>query len=322
MGGSYFDINLINDHPFITFVVTLIILSYVPGKYQKYQGEKISKQTSFIEGYRFPVSLTHFLSTKYPHLDGDQIEEILENLRQFFMKNTKYRHKSAIVSVAVDHVWKEFSGTEPEYKKFCKSAFKKYLPYAPFSHRPLERFLCEGKHQIRLWISACQEDEIDPLFPDRLPRPFSLDERFKISGGSHYIIGGYSYSHILGISFAPTPGFLTREIEEKLSTQLSHEEISKNRQYLTSKLYFYICHDKWITKYFKSEINNLFNVIENSDELLVGLFGEFALFEEERRFCNKAAKSDSHNPNHPDYDSGCDSGCACGCSCGYSGTTR
>jgi hypothetical protein len=285
--GSYADINLINNNPIITTIVTM----FGSFRYIKYFNYK--RRKTFIKDYSFPESLMHTLLKEYPHLNRNQAEEIIESLRQLFIKHSKYNWQPTNISHAIDYAWKSFHEMEQMYSQFCGSAFTKVLPYTPLSESLLEAF--NQNNVQKLWVDACQDDGIDPLFPDRLPTIFFLDEKLTIPNNAQHFIENASFSHLLDISLAVSPSFIAREVVEKLSTNLSGEKLRNNRAYLTNKIKFYLNSEKWITAHSTSEMSDLFRTIEDNDDLIISLFGKFSFLGDMRRQCTKIKKDYDNN---------------------------
>jgi len=308
LAGFYFDIDIINSHPIILSIIAVVVSLY---QYMLYIERKDEIQIAFIVGYSFPKCLIQGILKAYPHLNASQAEEIIEHLRQYFIKYIIFKYQITIVSYAVDHSLELFSKINPDYKEFCRTAFSKPLIYRSsigdsVAFMPSRHSLLEAlSHPLfkKRWIDSCHDEKIDPLFPYCLPKVFYLDEKLSIPGGTRYFIEKASYSHLFYIwSDAPSPEFISQEIRKYLSTDLPREEYKKNISYLTNKLEFYVNSKKWIKRYYEFDIYHLFRNIEDNDSLVISLFGDQSNLTEAKARCYRVAISNKRNRNHPDYD--------------------
>lgn len=142
-------------------------------------------QSRLIETYRFPASLSSGLTKTYPQLHADQVELILQGLREYFqICRMAGRRMVAMPSQAVDVAWHEFILSTRRYQQFCRRGLGRFLHHTPAQTMKSPTLAQEGIK--RAWRLACICERIDPERPDRLPLLFALDARLGIADGFRY----------------------------------------------------------------------------------------------------------------------------------------
>jgi hypothetical protein len=150
------------------------------------------RRKAFVRAYVFPAQLRHKICQIYPALRNDQVEMILQAVREYFLLRQFLLHANAplfdrttyldIPSRALDMALHEFAQHRAEYKAFCKQAFGWAAQHVPTSS-------AENIPRIalsRTWHWACVQAGLDPQQPARLPAMFALDACLGIPYGADY----------------------------------------------------------------------------------------------------------------------------------------
>ncbi len=184
----------------IAFIVLLGGLSYLIYRSRK------AAQLAYIEGYRFNSAIGKKVREKYSHLTNEQIELVLEGLRDYFyICNRAKRRMVAMPSQVVDVAWHEFILFTRPYQAFCKKALGRFLHHTPTEAMKTPTIAQDGIK--RAWRLACAKDGIDPAAPGQLPLLFAIDSQLDIEDGFTYspnckdksspaYAGGYCAGHI------------------------------------------------------------------------------------------------------------------------------
>lgn len=305
--------------------------------------KKITKQN--ITHYLFPSALKQKIVAHYPHLEDKQVEEILCALKRYFLlyleggekvswgeailKKGQYKNcfiphkeKEIMPSMAVDFAWKSFSNMKEEYRQFCKIVLGCHLDYSLTC--PVNTTINTQKlvywHSYKnndsaemftaTWLMNCKAERIDPVFPARLPSLFALDAKLNIPSGLCYTLNDRPYEKYIDIHDAPTPEMLSEEIKQRLSAVNEHHsgrDKSKQLDYLSKKLSFYLNHANYCQCFQKEELAPLFKTLFNNNELVTHLLGDYALLVEQQEL----TESNAASPPAPSSDVGC---CCCGAS--------
>ena len=122
--------------------------------FQQYRKAQISRREKIIDTFQFPHSLNQKVLDEYPHLSADQVERVIDGMREYFHVCNIGKHKLiAMPSQAVDVAWHEFILFTREYKKFCDKALGRFL-----HHTPAEAMTSQTKAQRgiqRAWKISC-----------------------------------------------------------------------------------------------------------------------------------------------------------------------
>lgn len=149
-------------------------------------------RTAFIRSYTFPAPLRMKVAGKFPHLAGEQLDQVMRALRQYFLICLEAgaaggRSSVGMPSKVVDEAWHEFILMSREYSEFCKKAFGRYLHHTPESQMKvaIEKPLINALHQIRTrpggatgWAMLAG-----------IPLIFAIDKAFAIPDGYYYDAG-------------------------------------------------------------------------------------------------------------------------------------
>lgn len=148
-----------------------------------------AQRRTFIEQYRFPAVLRSKILFKHPELNENQMFQVLEGLRQFFLvcaiANAVNKKRSfGMPSKIVDDAWHEFILMSREYSKFCEQAFGGYLHHAPAStsDEPQEKALLRTLHQLK----SNHANAAGWAMLGGIPLLFALDKAMAVEGGQHY----------------------------------------------------------------------------------------------------------------------------------------
>ena len=142
---------------------------------------------SYIRDFQFPRGLNRRLSHHHPHLTQEQIQHVVDGLRQFFRIYLRSGRKNiAMPSQVVDDLWHEFILYTKAYQSFCNKAFGQFLHHTP----AIVMTSSQKKNNAglkRAWHFACQDENIAPNAAARLPLIFALDAQLNIANGFHYV---------------------------------------------------------------------------------------------------------------------------------------
>ena len=152
---------------------------------------RLGKRLRFIAGYASADGITVRLKARYPHLSESERPRVIEGLRSYFTLVARHGPRLAMPSRAVDSVWHDFLLYTREYAAFCRLAFGRFFHHAPFESLP-SREMAEASLSA-IWLDACGAENIDPLFPERLPELFALDGELGIPDGFHHALDNSYY---------------------------------------------------------------------------------------------------------------------------------
>lgn len=140
---------------------------------------------SFIENFQYPQKLRDALLSKYPHLAEDELEDIVDGLKQYFISCSLSRGRLvSMPSQAVDEAWHEFILFTELYQEFCQNSFGKFLHHTPAEAMEAPKVAQDGIKTA--WQLACSLEGIDSKKPAKLPLLFSIDRDLKIPNGYIY----------------------------------------------------------------------------------------------------------------------------------------
>lgn len=170
---------------------------------QVWQRSNLRQRKLVIDNYSFPRTLQVRLQERYPHLQKQDIDDILQGLKVYFHLCNKAgkRRMVSMPSQAVDVAWHEFILFTRQYQQFCQQALGRFLHHVPAEAMKTPTQAQDG---IKVaWRLSCQRERIDPLKPTQLPLLFLLDMRLGIPDGFQYSLncmgnqrGEYCASHI------------------------------------------------------------------------------------------------------------------------------
>jgi len=141
----------------------------------------------FIKTYRFHPALRKKVHLRYPHLSDNQLNLVVETLRDYFFMT--HRANKAMVSMpsqVVDVAWHEFILFTRTYKEFCDRGLGRFLYHTPTEAMKTPTLAKEGIK--RAWRLACLGEKINPSKPERLPMIFGIDALLDIPDGFHYVL--------------------------------------------------------------------------------------------------------------------------------------
>ena len=96
-------------------IIALVIAAVVIRSIQKW------KRDRWIENYAFPASIPAKVLEQYPHLNGEQVESVMEGMREYFhVCHAAGKRMVAMPSRAVDAAWHEFILFTRGYQAFCE----------------------------------------------------------------------------------------------------------------------------------------------------------------------------------------------------------
>ena len=146
---------------------------------------KTYERAKYINDYQFPEKIKLSVQQKYPHLDARQVEQVIEQLREYFhVCNESGKEFVSMPSEAVDTAWHEFILFTQKYALFCQQAFGRFLHHTPAEGMAKPDLAQKGIKNA--WRLACIRANINPLSPVKLPMLFAIDSLYNIEGGHVY----------------------------------------------------------------------------------------------------------------------------------------
>ncbi|MFZ2990989.1 glycine-rich domain-containing protein [Ideonella sp.] len=168
------------------FVLTAVLLVAAVLLWVLWRHRVRQRREAWIRQAPFPKGLFAQVQKIHPALTQRDLELVAHGLRQFFLAYLKSGHGYvSMPSQVADALWHEFILSTRQYEAFCRHAFGRFLHHAPAVSLTAQKRSNEGLR--RCWRLVCQEENINPRAPSRLPLLFALDAKFGIAGGYHYI---------------------------------------------------------------------------------------------------------------------------------------
>lgn len=182
------------------FLAVLVVLLFLFYKWNQNALKK--RREHLIDTYRFPRSINKKISEKYPHLTENDIQTVINALREYFhICNIANKKMVSMPSQVVDVAWHEFILFTQKYDVFCKKALGRFL-----HHTPAEAMKNPTSAQAgikRAWRISCHRKGVNHLAATSLPILFSIDDMLNIEDGFKYSLdctrksgGNYCATHI------------------------------------------------------------------------------------------------------------------------------
>ena len=150
--------------------------------YRVWKRQEQKRQLAFIESYTFPSMLLERVKKQHDYLSDEDLEKVVEATKDYFyICNLAKGKMVAMPSEIVDVLWHEFILFTRAYEKFTKQALGRFLHHVPTEAMEDPKKAQEGIK--RAWRIACAKEEIDPSYPQKLPRLFAIDKQLGIKGG-------------------------------------------------------------------------------------------------------------------------------------------
>jgi len=113
-------------------IAVVIVLLVVAHRIQKWRRRRFIE-----ERYEFPPALADKLRKHHPRLREDEVGQVLDGLRQWFVACLLANGEMiGMPSRVVDDAWHEFILMTRAYTEFCDKAFGKYLHHTPNALAP------------------------------------------------------------------------------------------------------------------------------------------------------------------------------------------
>ncbi len=176
---------------YLTFLLpALLLLVIAVFAYSAVYTKRLkAKRQQFIEAYSFPAALRAKMLFKHAGLTENQMFQILQGLRQFFLiclaANAVGKKRSfGMPSKIADDAWHEFILMSREYSRFCEQAFGGYLHHTPASAstEPHEKSLLRTLHQLK----SKKAGVAGWAMLGGIPLLFALDKAMAVEGGQHF----------------------------------------------------------------------------------------------------------------------------------------
>lgn len=144
-----------------------------------------TRREAHIRDFLLPQGLYEAVREHHPQLTQKEFQLVAQGLRQFFLAHLKSgRQFVSMPSQVADDLWHEFILYTRAYETFCRKAFGRMLHHTPAVVLSSGN---QGNAGIRrTWRFVCQEENINPLAPSRLPLLFALDSKLNIPNGFVY----------------------------------------------------------------------------------------------------------------------------------------
>lgn len=166
----------------IPVIVTAIVLSIM---FKIYKNLRVVRREKLINTFIFPSTITKKLIEKYPHLNDQQVAQVIKGLREYFhLCNIAGNKMVSMPSQAVDLAWHEFILFTRKYDHFCKKAIGRFLHHTPAEAMKSPTVAQEGIK--RAWKIACYREKIKPKSAHKLPILFAIDSMLDIPDGFKY----------------------------------------------------------------------------------------------------------------------------------------
>ncbi len=171
----------------ILFVGIVLVAAIAATRNSHFSTLRIRRE--FIQSYSFPSALTDKVSRKHTHLSREQVAQVFDGLRQYFLVCLNGRAVDGRImgmpSKVVDEAWHEFILMTNDYMRFCEQAFGKYLHHSPHPQATNARSV--SNQLIRTW----QHTKMPVGFGNQymlagVPLLFAIDSEFKIPDGNYY----------------------------------------------------------------------------------------------------------------------------------------
>ncbi|MCZ4279663.1 hypothetical protein O4H49_02660 [Kiloniella laminariae] len=157
----------------------------IRGFYRQQRRLKWQAGARIIGSQQFPQTVSRKLQETYPHLQDNEIEQVLDGLRDYFhICHQAGKRMVSMPSQVVDVAWHEFILFTRDYGEFCERAFGRFL-----HHTPAEAMASPTRAQDgikRAWRLACELEGLEPKSTKVLPALFALDAVLNIPDGFYY----------------------------------------------------------------------------------------------------------------------------------------
>lgn len=162
-----------------------------------YVVRKQPDRRAYITTYYFPDDLPERLLARCPQVPADQVPEVIDTLRQYFLAVQEAGETPmALPSKVLEAAWQAFAEDEVVYQSFCTNGFGALIA-PPTAQGPQTG----GAALATSWQWWCRKSRINPAAPQEIPLPFALDARFAVADG-------WIYSMELGADANQLPALL------------------------------------------------------------------------------------------------------------------
>jgi hypothetical protein len=162
-----------------TIIILLIMLVLIFSFISKDK----NKRYKYIENVYFPNSIDMTLKKEFPYLTDEDISLVKQGLKEYLKLYVLSRRGRIILpSLAINLAFIEFIKTT-EYVNFTKNVFKFYFTDILMKNDNI----IDNDLKI-VWTLACENEDINPDIPDKLPLIFSIDSQLNIENGFRFTI--------------------------------------------------------------------------------------------------------------------------------------
>lgn len=168
-----------------TLVLMVLAAAFLFVVHRGYGKAARARREKLIDSYRFPESIAAKVSKTYPHLNEQQVSQVMRGLREYFhISNLAGRRTVSMPSQAVDVAWHEFILFTKKYEYFCNKALGRFLHHTPAEAMRSPTIAQQGIKTA--WRTSCKREGILPLAATRLPLLFAIDAELNIPDGFRY----------------------------------------------------------------------------------------------------------------------------------------
>jgi len=140
---------------------------------------------AYIDDYTFHKGVISRFKKVQSELSVDEVNTVVLGLKDYFKIHQQAGGRIlSMPSQVVDDLWHEFILFTKQYETFCKGAAGFYVHHIPAE--AMEDKITASKGIKNTWKYACELENLNPKDPTKLPRLFTLDERYKIPNGFYY----------------------------------------------------------------------------------------------------------------------------------------
>ena len=142
-----------------------------------------NKRYKYTENLNFPNSIDMALKKEFPNFTDENINLVKQGLKEYLkLYALSSRGKIILPSLVVNLALKEFFKTV-EYQDFIKNVFKFYFTDVLMKNNNI----IDNDLKV-VWTLTCENENINPNKPDKLPLIFSIDSQLNIENGFRFTI--------------------------------------------------------------------------------------------------------------------------------------
>ncbi|MFC1749296.1 glycine-rich domain-containing protein [Pseudomonadota bacterium] len=123
------DQSLLYVNPILFWIVVIFLIVRFVRRMPSYN---VWEREEFIKAYVMPDKVSRVLKEKHPHLSDENITQVIDALKHYFLICNGNATKSiSMPSRVVDDAWHEFILFTSLYQSFCNKGLKRFLHHTP-----------------------------------------------------------------------------------------------------------------------------------------------------------------------------------------------